>query len=38
MAEGIRSTWWEVELDRESDVPGELDADSPRLVTISRRP
>jgi hypothetical protein len=37
--------WWEVELDRDglrpqsgSEVDLELDADAPRLVTVSRRP
>jgi alanine racemase/tRNA threonylcarbamoyladenosine biosynthesis protein TsaE len=41
MVEGLRETWWEVELDREVHgiAPGaDLDADSPRLVTVSRRP
>ena len=50
MVDGLRETWWEVELDREYHGRGvdtacgvvahadELDADSPRIVTISRRP
>jgi len=42
MVDGIRESWWEVELDRESnrDITDdeELDADSPRVVTITRRP
>jgi tRNA threonylcarbamoyl adenosine modification protein YjeE len=41
MVDGLRETWWEVELDREVHgiAPGDdLDADSPRLVTVSRRP
>jgi tRNA threonylcarbamoyl adenosine modification protein YjeE len=50
MVDGLRETWWEVELDRETGgrgldtacgIPGsedELDADSPRIVTITRRP
>ena len=50
MVDGLRETWWEVELEREVGGRGvdtacgvsahadELDADSPRIVTISRRP
>ena len=50
MVDGLRETWWEVELDRQWHGRGvdtacgdvahadELDADSPRLVTVSRRP
>ncbi|NYF15588.1 tRNA threonylcarbamoyl adenosine modification protein YjeE [Microbacterium sp. AK009] len=51
MVEGLRDTWWEVELDREvggrgadtmcggpSRAAEELDAEAPRVVTISRRP
>ncbi|TQK18716.1 tRNA threonylcarbamoyladenosine biosynthesis protein TsaE [Microbacterium sp. SLBN-154] len=51
MVEGLRDTWWEVELDRElggrgadtmcggpSRADEELDAEAPRVVTISRRP
>lgn len=49
MVEGIRESWWEIELEREWHGHGvdnacgttareaELDADAPRLVTISRR-
>lgn len=50
MVDGIRDTWWELEIEREWHGRGqddacygvaheaELDADAPRLVTISRRP
>lgn len=51
MVEGLRDTWWEIELDREwhgrgidtacgtsPRVAEDLDADTPRAVTISRRP
>ncbi|WES62786.1 tRNA (adenosine(37)-N6)-threonylcarbamoyltransferase complex ATPase subunit type 1 TsaE [Microbacter sp. GSS18] len=50
MVDGLRDTWWEIELDREWHGHGvdtacgttardaELDAAAPRLVTISRRP
>lgn len=51
MVDGLRESWWEVELDREwhgrgvdtacgtySRATEQLDADSPRVVTISRRP
>lgn len=50
MVDGIRDTWWELEIEREWHGHGqddacygvaheaELDADAPRLVTISRRP
>ncbi|QKJ20223.1 tRNA (adenosine(37)-N6)-threonylcarbamoyltransferase complex ATPase subunit type 1 TsaE [Microbacterium hominis] len=50
MIDGLRDSWWEIELEREwhgrgvDDACGttaheaELDADAPRLVTISRRP
>lgn len=50
MVDGLRDTWWEVELDREWHGHGvdnacgttgreaELEADAPRLVTITRRP
>jgi len=50
MVDGLRDTWWEVELDREWHGRGvdnacgttgreaELEADAPRLVTITRRP
>lgn len=51
MVDGLRDTWWEVELDREwhgrgvdtacgtySRATEELDADTPRIVTITRRP
>ncbi|GAA4358632.1 tRNA (adenosine(37)-N6)-threonylcarbamoyltransferase complex ATPase subunit type 1 TsaE [Microbacterium rhizosphaerae] len=50
MVDGLRDAWWEVELDRSWHGRGvdtacgvvahadELDADSPRIVTISRRP
>jgi tRNA threonylcarbamoyl adenosine modification protein YjeE len=50
MVDGLRDAWWEVELDREWHGRGqddacygvaheaELDADAPRLVTITRRP
>ncbi len=50
MVDGVRDTWWEIELDREWHGRGvdtacgvvahadELDADSPRIVTITRRP
>lgn len=51
MVDGVRDSWWEIELDREWHGRGvdtacgtyarateALDADSPRIVTISRRP
>jgi tRNA threonylcarbamoyl adenosine modification protein YjeE len=50
MVDGLRETWWEVDLERELGGRGvdtacgivahadELDADSPRIVTISQRP
>ncbi|WJL94822.1 tRNA (adenosine(37)-N6)-threonylcarbamoyltransferase complex ATPase subunit type 1 TsaE [Microbacterium sp. ET2] len=51
MVEGLRDTWWEVELDRELGGRGadtmcggpsraveELDAEAPRVVTVTRRP
>jgi len=51
MVDGLRDSWWEVELDREwhgrgldnacgssSRAAEELDADTPRIVTVSRRP
>lgn len=51
MVDGVRESWWEVELDREwhgrgvdtacgtySRATEQLDADTPRVVTISRRP
>ena len=50
MVDGLRDHWWEIELDREWHGRGvdtacgvvahqaELDADTPRSVTISRRP
>jgi tRNA threonylcarbamoyladenosine biosynthesis protein TsaE len=56
MVDGLRDTWWEIELERElggrgpdpsgadtmcgdaSRVSAELDADTPRVVTLSRRP
>lgn len=50
MVDGLRDTWWEVELNREWHGHGvdnacgttgreaELEADAPRLVTITRRP
>jgi tRNA threonylcarbamoyl adenosine modification protein YjeE len=50
LVDGIREQWWDVELDREwhghgvDDACGtvaheaDLDADTPRLVTITRRP
>ena len=50
MVDGIRDTWWELEIEREWHGHGqddacegvaheaELDAAAPRLVTISRRP
>ncbi|GAB3603890.1 hypothetical protein GCM10027411_19910 [Microbacterium aureliae] len=50
MVDGLRDTWWEVELDREWHGHGvdsacgttgreaELDADAPRVVTVTRRP
>lgn len=49
MVDGLVDTWWEVELERQlggrgGDTCGgaragqDLDADAPRLVTISRRP
>ncbi|MDL9979087.1 tRNA (adenosine(37)-N6)-threonylcarbamoyltransferase complex ATPase subunit type 1 TsaE [Microbacterium candidum] len=42
MIDGLRERWWEVELDRDAarpaDADEELDADSPRIVTITRRP
>jgi tRNA threonylcarbamoyl adenosine modification protein YjeE len=44
-ASAVADVWWEVELDRDglrpqsgSEVDLELDADAPRLVTVSRRP
>lgn len=50
MVDGIRDTWWELEIEREWHGHGqddacegvaheaELDAAAPRLVTVSRRP
>lgn len=51
MVEGLRDTWWEVELERELGGRGadtmcggpsraveELDAEAPRVVTVTRRP
>ena len=51
MVDGIRDSWWEIELERElggrgadtmcgdlSRATEELDADAPRVVTVSRRP
>lgn len=51
MVDGLRETWWEIEIEREwhgrgvdtacgthSRATEELDADSPRAVTVSRRP
>lgn len=50
MVDGLREAWWEVEFDRERHGRGqddacygvaheaELDADAPRLVTITRHP
>jgi tRNA threonylcarbamoyladenosine biosynthesis protein TsaE len=51
MVDGLRESWWEIELDRELGGRGaetmcgdlsrgsaELDADAPRIVTVSRRP
>lgn len=41
MAGAIADAWWEIELDRERagrDEGAELDADSPRTVTVTRRP
>lgn len=50
MVEGLVDSWWEVELDRQWHGHGvdsacgttahdaELDADAPRLVTVTRRP
>ena len=52
MVDGIRDSWWEIELERELGGRGadtmcgdlsrvvaeELEADAPRVVTVSRRP
>ena len=50
MAEGLRERWWEIDIERPVGArgagttggaaagPAELDADAPRVVTISRRP
>ncbi|WP_375385922.1 tRNA (adenosine(37)-N6)-threonylcarbamoyltransferase complex ATPase subunit type 1 TsaE [uncultured Microbacterium sp.] len=49
MVEGLRDTWWEIELERPvggadsargdvSPVTHDLDADVPRVVTLSRQP
>lgn len=50
MVDGLVDTWWEIELDRQWHGRGvdsacgttahdaELDADAPRLVTVTRRP
>jgi tRNA threonylcarbamoyladenosine biosynthesis protein TsaE len=43
MVDGLRETWWEVELEREVGgaplaADDELDADAPRIATITRRP
>ena len=46
MVDGLRDEWWEIELDRQlgsrGDITGgpsgELDSDSQRIVTVSRRP
>ncbi|SFR94695.1 tRNA threonylcarbamoyladenosine biosynthesis protein TsaE [Microbacterium sp. cf046] len=48
MVDGIRDSWWEIELERElggrgadtmcGDPSDALDADAPRVVTVSRRP
>lgn len=47
MVDGIRDSWWEIELERERGGRGadtmcgeaaDLDADAPRTVTLSRRP
>ncbi|MFC7267580.1 tRNA (adenosine(37)-N6)-threonylcarbamoyltransferase complex ATPase subunit type 1 TsaE [Microbacterium fluvii] len=50
MVEGLRDHWWEIEIDRQWHGRGvdsacggytgaeDLDADTPRLVTVSRRP
>ncbi|WP_228481108.1 MULTISPECIES: tRNA (adenosine(37)-N6)-threonylcarbamoyltransferase complex ATPase subunit type 1 TsaE [Microbacterium] len=50
MVDGLRESWWEIELDREWHGRGvdtacgvtareaDLDADSPRIATVTRRP
>jgi tRNA threonylcarbamoyladenosine biosynthesis protein TsaE len=51
MVDGLRESWWEIELERESGGRGadtmcgdlshtteELDADAPRIVTVTARP
>ena len=48
MVDGLRDSWWEIELERELGGRGadtmcggasaELDADAPRIVTVTRRP
>ena len=51
MVDGLRDTWWEIELERErggrgadtmcgdsaSETAGELDADAPRVATVTRQ-
>ncbi|MBN9154976.1 MAG: tRNA (adenosine(37)-N6)-threonylcarbamoyltransferase complex ATPase subunit type 1 TsaE [Microbacterium sp.] len=45
MVDGLRDTWWEVEIERDlgaaasaADADDDLDGDAPRVVTVSRRP
>ncbi len=42
VVDGLRDEWWEVELDRPGVTPSadeaELDADAPRVATVTRRP
>lgn len=42
MVEGLRDAWWEIELDRPvggaAEADAELDADAPRVFTLTRRP
>ncbi len=48
MVDGLRDRWWEIVLERPvggqgeeapgADAPLDLDADAPRVVTVSRRP